>query len=90
MNVLKMLTHLLAMKMLKRGGALEEMTEGGDGLLGGLRSMRALARSREIRRRYLADPYTVVDNYRDGREEQLNAQSRPPWGGPYPARTVHW
>ena len=36
-------------------------------------------RSREIRRRHLADPDTVVDNYRDGWAEQLNAQGRP-WG----------
>jgi hypothetical protein len=89
MNDLKTLIQLLAMKELKRETSTIDFAEGGDSALDGLRSMRALARSREIRKRQLTNPDEVVANYRDGGEERLNAQGRQ-WGWPDAARSVRW
>ena len=55
----------------------------------GLRFMRAPARTREIRRKHLADPDMMVDAYREGWESQLNAEGGP-WGWNVVGRTINW
>ena len=65
-------------KNLKKSAGTDDGAEGGEHL-DGLRSMRAVARLREIRHIQSANPTRVVDQYKDSWEEELEGHGKP-WG----------